>query len=177
MLSIATGIFLSLLAIEIAAGWVATSVGAPEWMVLPNWIGEYWRAGIVIEGGSTQLIVGRMPTYDEYWKRDAEIWAFEAKLKHSHLGFSAHLEGWAIGSARPGANAASSSLHVMVLGIPPSLALALTLILPVKQTRRALRRRKTARAAAANRCLTCGYDLRATPDRCPECGREVLSPE
>ncbi len=49
----------------------------------------------------------------------------------------------------------------------PYWAITALLAIPlVARTARILRHR----ALPPNHCRACGYDMRATPDRCPECG-------
>jgi hypothetical protein len=58
------------------------------------------------------------------------------------------------------------------LVIPIWALLGASLVLPVIQLTRIFRRE---RALALNCCAVCGYDLRATPQRCPECGTAILA--
>jgi hypothetical protein len=46
-------------------------------------------------------------------------------------------------------------------------------ILPALAVPRLVGRYRRARRSARSLCVSCGYDLRATPDRCPECGKPV----
>jgi hypothetical protein len=53
------------------------------------------------------------------------------------------------------------------LSVPNWMLLVAFAVLPVVWL---IRRRRARRRLLVGRCRQCGYDLRATPDRCPECG-------
>ena len=55
--------------------------------------------------------------------------------------------------------------------VPHWLILVLALVAFGESSRRLWRGRRSVRWANAGRCGGCGYDLRATPGRCPECGK------
>jgi hypothetical protein len=64
--------------------------------------------------------------------------------------------------------------HVLHLGAPRWLCLMVMGLIPMVRSigggMRLARRRSRLRR---RRCVTCGYDVRATPERCPECGTAV----
>jgi hypothetical protein len=60
--------------------------------------------------------------------------------------------------------------RVLTVGVPCWLLAVATLALPAVVVRRQFKAWRARRRARAMLCPTCGYDLRATPERCPECG-------
>ena len=59
------------------------------------------------------------------------------------------------------------------LAIPYWLIQSLTLVVPAVWFRRYRLHRITQFRRSHGLCTICGYDLRGTPDRCPECGTPV----
>jgi hypothetical protein len=62
---------------------------------------------------------------------------------------------------------------VLVVTFPASPMAILFSLPPLMVLPRALRALRQGRRRGKDRCAGCGYDLRATPERCPECGRVV----
>jgi hypothetical protein len=78
-----------------------------------------------------------------------------------HCGFGWHFQSWDGGRTDTMAAA------------PFWFLTGILLVLPLWDLRGMVRRR---RYASRGRCRKCGYDLRATPARCPECGLEPEMP-
>ena len=68
---------------------------------------------------------------------------------------------------------AQPALQTRTLVLPTWFLVAVFASIPTFRFAATLRR---ARRRKQNRCLSCGYDLRATPDGCPECGASCATP-
>ena len=63
--------------------------------------------------------------------------------------------------------------HITVVAIPYWALIVASLISPVLWFRSRGKQMRALRLAKS--CIHCGYDLRATPERCPECGHAVTA--
>jgi hypothetical protein len=87
-----------------------------------------------------------------------------------HLDRQHHEQEFSLGEIRAGAPRSPgmtwTTADATRLFFPHWILVLLTAIMPAAWFILRIRRRRF----GPGRCRTCGYDLRATPDRCPECG-------
>jgi hypothetical protein len=104
------------------------------------------------------------------WKPPPDRTSFRSLAIRSRSLFAARTyAGFAFEHDRPPANLTASARawsHTMI-SVPYWFIALLSLPLPLLALSRWRRERRIAREGL---CPVCGYDLRASPDRCPECG-------
>jgi hypothetical protein len=96
------------------------------------------------------------------WDRMKELHSISALNSRSSL----HFAGFWLNQG------ASSIPSLVEIVIPHWMLLVLLLVAPVGWLIGRVKRRRRVQEGC---CRQCGYDLRATPDRCPECGTSVAT--
>jgi hypothetical protein len=141
------------------------------------WVRSYWRLdGLVhisIHGTSGEFriesIHGELKTTVWHWPRPGSVPGWRYYTVSHPRNYAAESLNWPAVSFPGFRYQTFSGRGISYRGIffPHWFLALLFAILPMMRLRAILRTRRRHRAGL---CEHCGYDLRATPDRCPECG-------
>ena len=166
-----------LLCVAVCVLWVR-SYWVEDWVKYhgPDVAGLRWRRFACASGGGHVTVSwatltfrdGRRAAAYAENQRPVRGWGYEARVPDG--GWDVRRTIWnrmGFAARRTVAPGRHDALDLTTLRLPHwSAALALA-ALPSAWTLRLLRQR---RRATAGLCRACGYDLRASPGRCPECG-------
>ena len=146
---------LAIPATAVAASWLQAASAGGDATILPLPLGRDTRVVLSSDRTSVSLTL---------WQFDRPPTAVPARSSfhyHERLGFRCN---WGSEGRYGGMTTFHGTLRMFELALPNALAVPLLGVLPLAYLRRAKRARRV------GNCAACGYDLRATPDRCPECG-------
>lgn len=101
-----------------------------------------------------------------------ELWSGNlSRAQYAFLPFDWQFAGFAYGHMS--LNTKNNIAVFRHLSVPHAVATGLFAILPAFAIRRGLHHRRASKRLAVGLCPRCGYDLRASPEKCPECGTIV----
>ena len=103
------------------------------------------------------------------WFRAAQMDQRSAGGRFAGIGWQSGRRS--VGPVDTDATPAATFRRWAVIVVPHAYLVAFTAPLPAWRIARALRRGRRSREGL---CPRCGYDLRATPEMCPECGAAPL---
>ena len=163
LLNAATAISIPALVVAVAALFLSDRPGDQPWQLHHGSDLNTWTTLVVAR---TQVEVARYAPYGQGLPPALPPYGcFGVHVNWDVAGFKFDNSGLLIStSAAPGAPMYTYAGFEAV--IPLWFVIATAATCPAISLQRLLRRRRH----HPGHCPTCGYDLRATPDRCPECG-------
>jgi len=164
------------------------------------WVSDtwYWARGsedgsffdqksIDFSRGGTQFTAARY-LYDRRHSREDAYFGHQSKTAYEYPAYGDRIDRsysprprryaglgfeWIPQTSMRHIGATRETFVLTSLTLPLYFPTLLFALLPAHYFLRVRRRRRIANRRAQGCCIFCGYDLRSSPARCPECGREA----